>query len=40
VTGHILRHTFDLRLGQGIGIAFLYSLFAYALLGELFASGA
>jgi hypothetical protein len=39
VTGHILRHSFELRLGQGIGIAVLYNLFAYTLLGGLF-SGA
>jgi len=40
VTGHIVRHTFGLRLAQGIAIAVLYSFFAYTLLGELFASGA
>jgi hypothetical protein len=36
VTGHILRHTFALRLGQGVGIAVLYSFFAYSLVGGLF----
>jgi len=39
VTGHILRHTFQLRLGQGIAIAVLYTYFAYSLLGAIF-SGA
>jgi hypothetical protein len=39
VTGHILRHTFELRLGQGVLIAVVYSFFAYSLLGGLF-SGA
>lgn len=39
VTGHILRHTFELRLGQGVGIAVVYTFFIYSLLGGLF-SGA
>jgi hypothetical protein len=37
VMGHILRHTFDLTLGQGIAIAVIYHFVAYALLGGLFA---
>lgn len=36
VAGHILRHTFDLRLGQGVGIAVVYNFFAYSLVGGLF----
>jgi hypothetical protein len=36
VTGHIVRHTFDLRLGQGVGIAVIYNFFAYSLVGGLF----
>lgn len=36
VTGHILRHTFELRLGQGVGIAVVYNFFAYTLVGGLF----
>jgi len=39
VTGHILRHTFELRLAQGVAVAVIYSFFAYTLLGEIF-SGA
>lgn len=39
VTGHILRHTFEIRLGQGVGIAVIYNFFAYSLVGGLF-SGA
>ena len=37
VTGHILRHTFELSLGQGVGVAVLYSFLAYSLLGGIFA---
>jgi hypothetical protein len=36
VAGHILRHAFDLRLGQGVGIAVVYNFFAYSLVGGLF----
>lgn len=36
VTGHILRHTFDLSLRQGVGIAIVYSFFAYSLVGGIF----
>ncbi len=36
VTGHILRHGFDLRLGQGILIAVAYNLLASALVNWLF----
>lgn len=39
VMGHILRHTFEIRLGQGVGIAVLYTFLIYSLLGGLF-SGA
>ncbi len=36
VTGHILRHTFDIRLGQGAAVAVLYNLLSYSLVGGLF----
>ncbi len=36
VTGHILRHGFDLRLGQGVLIAVAYNLFASTLINTLF----
>lgn len=36
VTGHILRHTFDWTLPQGVGIAVAYNFFAYSLVGGLF----
>lgn len=36
VTGHILRHTFDLSLTQGTALAVVYTLLAYALMGGLF----
>jgi hypothetical protein len=36
VAGHILRHTFGLRLGQGVAIAVVYNFLAYSLLGSLF----
>ncbi len=36
VTGHILRHAFDLRLGQGVVIAVFYNLLAYSLVSGLF----
>jgi hypothetical protein len=36
VTGHILRHCFDLRLGQGVVIAVAYNLLSYSLIGGLF----
>ena len=36
VTGHILRHGFDLRLGQGVLIAVAYNLLASALVNSLF----
>jgi hypothetical protein len=36
VTGHILRHGFDLRLGQGILIAVAYNLLASAFVNWLF----
>ncbi|MFZ1538046.1 MAG: hypothetical protein WAT23_11770 [Chromatiaceae bacterium] len=36
VTGHILRHGFDLRLGQGLLIAVAYNLLASALVNGLF----
>jgi hypothetical protein len=39
ITGHILRHTFDLRLVQGVGIAVIYSIFSDTLLSGIF-SGA
>ena len=36
VTGHILRHGFDLRLGQGVLIAVAYNLLASTLINTLF----
>jgi len=36
VTGHILRHSFDLRLGQGVLIAMGYNLIAYTLISGIF----
>lgn len=36
VTGHILRHSFDLHLGQGVLIAVAYNLLASALVNSLF----
>jgi hypothetical protein len=39
VTGHILRHTFAITLGQGAAVAVAFELLAIALLGGLF-SGA
>jgi len=36
VTGHILRHTFDLRLGQGIAIAVVYNMLAFSLVRGIF----
>ena len=35
VTGHILRHGFDLRLGQGLLIAVAYNLLASTLINAL-----
>lgn len=35
VTGHILRHTFDLTLGQGAAIALAFEILAVALIGSL-----
>lgn len=39
VTGHIVRHTFGIRLGQGIAIAIAYEFLAITLIGSLFVSG-
>ena len=36
VTGHILRHTFEIRLGQGVGIAVIYQFLFYSLVSGLF----
>jgi hypothetical protein len=36
VTGHILRHAFDIKLGQGAAIAIIYNLLAYSLMRGLF----
>jgi hypothetical protein len=36
VAGHILRHTFGLRLGQGVAIAVVYNFVAYSLVSSLF----
>ncbi|MBN2887262.1 MAG: hypothetical protein JXM75_11210 [Chromatiaceae bacterium] len=35
VTGHILRHTFELTLGQGVAIAVAFEILAVALIGTL-----
>jgi hypothetical protein len=39
VTGHIVRHTFGLSLGQGIGIAVGYQLLSILTLDALFGAG-
>jgi hypothetical protein len=39
VLGHILRHALDLTLGQGVGLAILYTLGSYAVLNGLFPLG-
>ena len=36
VAGHIVRHTFGIRLGQGIAIAVAYEFLAITLMGTLF----
>jgi hypothetical protein len=36
VTGHILRHSFDLRLPQGVVLAVAYNLLAYSLISGIF----
>jgi len=36
VTGHILRHTFSITLGQGVAIAVAYEVFSIILLAGLF----
>jgi hypothetical protein len=36
VTGHILRHTFDITLGQGTAAAAAFEILTIALLGGLF----
>jgi hypothetical protein len=35
VTGHILRHSFDLRLAQGVVVALAYNLLAYSLISGI-----
>jgi hypothetical protein len=35
VTGHILRHAFDLQLGQGVVVAVAYHFLSYALIGGM-----
>ena len=39
VMGHILRHTFDLTMGQGVALAALYSFASYQLTTTLFPVG-
>ena len=39
VMGHILRHTFDLSMGQGVAIAALYSFASYHVTTSLLAIG-
>jgi hypothetical protein len=36
VLGHIVRHTFDLALGQGVVISLLYTIGSYTLISSLF----
>ena len=36
VTGHILRHSLDLRLSQGVVVAIVYNLLAYHLISGIF----
>jgi hypothetical protein len=36
VLGHIVRHAFNLALGQGILVGVLYTLASYAVIGTLF----
>ena len=36
VTGHILRHSFDLTLGQGVLVAVAYNLLSYNLISGFF----
>jgi hypothetical protein len=36
VLGHIVRHAFDLALGQGVAVGVLYTLATYLLLSALF----
>jgi hypothetical protein len=36
VTGHILRHAFDIALAQGVAIAVAYDVFLYWLVAVLF----
>jgi hypothetical protein len=36
VTGHIVRHAFDLNLGQGVAIAVVYNFALYWLVGAMF----
>jgi hypothetical protein len=36
VTGHVLRHGFDLRLGQGVVVSAAYSVLSYNLIGGMF----
>lgn len=35
VIGHVLRHAFDLQLGQGVAIAVIYSLLSYSLISGI-----
>ncbi len=39
VAGHILRHTFELRLAQGVLIAAVFNLFSYAVVNAVFPVG-
>lgn len=36
VMGHILRHSFDLRLGQGVVVAIAYNLLSFFLISVIF----
>jgi asparagine N-glycosylation enzyme membrane subunit Stt3 len=36
VLGHILRHAFEISFNLGIGIALLYTLLAWSIMGHLF----
>jgi hypothetical protein len=38
VMAHILRHTFEIRAGQGVAVAILYNMLAFAVLRGVFTS--
>ena len=38
IAGHILRHAFDIRLGQGVAIAIAFDLLSFMIIGGLVSS--